>query len=86
MQVTGTKQAFLKMLEERGVYKKLGVTTGTVANWKRYLSEGKYISIDKMEEMLERYGANVVQEKIWDLKLPLQHDTTRISRNESVLR
>ncbi|WP_343566320.1 hypothetical protein [Sphingobacterium sp.] len=65
MEVKGTKEAFAQMLSERGVYKKLGVDRSTVANWKTYLKEGRSISLDKMEEMLLKYGASVVQEKVW---------------------
>ena len=62
MDVVGTKAAFLAMLKERGVYKKLGVDRSTVSNWKR---KPESVTLDKMEEMLLRYGATVVQEKIW---------------------
>jgi hypothetical protein len=55
------------MLQERGVYKKLGVDRATVSNWKRYLSSGKTVSLDKMEDMLIKYGAIPVKEKIWKL-------------------
>ncbi|MDR0266046.1 hypothetical protein [Sphingobacterium sp. 2149] len=67
MEVKGTKEAFVQMLSERGVYKKLGVDRSTVANWKTYLKEGRSISLDKMEEMLLKYGASVVQEKVWEV-------------------
>jgi glutamate synthase domain-containing protein 1 len=65
MEIEGTKQAFEMMLQERGIYKKLGVDTSTVANWKTYLKQGKSISLDKMEEMLTKAGATVAQEKLW---------------------
>lgn len=65
--IVGTRQAFEKMISERGVYKKLGVERSTVATWKIYLREGKSLSLDKMEEMLFKYGAVAVQEKIWQL-------------------
>ncbi len=67
MKVTGTKEAFEKLISERGVFHKLGVDKATVANWKRYVQEGKSISLDKMEEMLLRAGATVVKEKVWNL-------------------
>ncbi|MNK30193.1 hypothetical protein D3C87_486080 [compost metagenome] len=67
MEVKGTKEAFVQMLSERGVYKKLGVDRSTVANWKTYLKQGRSISLDKMEEMLLKYGASVVQEKVWEV-------------------
>lgn len=64
--VTGTREAFRRMLEERGVSNKLDVDRSTVSNWKVYLREGKKISLEKMEEMLQRYGAKVVRDKIWE--------------------
>ena len=67
MQIEGTRLAFATMLQERGVYKRLGVDTSTVANWKIYLKQGKSISLDKMEEMLIRAGATVAQDKVWDI-------------------
>lgn len=62
MEVTGTKEAFLQMLSERGVYKKLGVSMSTVSNWKR---DPDRVTLDKMEEILLRFGATVVHEKVW---------------------
>lgn len=67
MEVTGTRAAFEAMISERGIYKKLGVGVSTVSTWKIYLREGKSISLDKMEEMLIKAGASVVQEKVWEL-------------------
>lgn len=67
MHVKGTREAFKQMLSERGVYKKLGVERSTVAGWKRRLEEGESLSLDKMEEMLEKYGATVVSEKVWNV-------------------
>jgi hypothetical protein len=67
MEIEGTKQAFETMLQERGIYRKLGVDTSTVANWKTYLKKGQSISLDKMEEMLLKAGATIAQEKIWNV-------------------
>lgn len=61
--VEGTEAAFAQMISERGVYKKLGVDRSTVAHWKR----GQSVSLDKMEEMLKKYGASVVREKVWEI-------------------
>lgn len=69
MEIVGTKEAFTRLLEIPAIYKYLGVDTSTVANWKRYMREGKLISTDKMEEMLLRFGAKVKQEKVWEIKL-----------------
>jgi hypothetical protein len=70
MQVEGTRQAFEMMIQERGIYKKLGVERSTVAGWKIYLREGKSISLDKMKEMLIKAGAIIVQEKVWNIIEP----------------
>jgi hypothetical protein len=67
MQVIGTKQAFEAMISQRGIYKTLGVSVPTVSNWKRYIASGRAISLDKMEEMLQKFGAKVVKDKIWEV-------------------
>lgn len=67
MKITGTKEAFAAILRERGVYRKLGVDRSTVANYRAYLRDGKWVSMDKMEEMLHRYGAFVAREKVWEV-------------------
>jgi hypothetical protein len=67
MVVTGTREAFIKLISERGIYKRLGVKVSTVSSWKLYLKQGKSISLDKMEEMLLKAGAIVVQEKVWEV-------------------
>lgn len=67
MQVSGTKEAFEVMLKERGVYKKLNIDRSTVSNYRAYLKAGTHISMDKMEQMLLKYGATIVKEKIWNL-------------------
>lgn len=65
--ITGTRKAFYRLISQRGIYKKLDVDRATVSNWKRYLSTGKTVSLDKMEEMLLKAGAKVVSEKVWIL-------------------
>ncbi len=67
MNITGTKEAFARILEEKNLFLKLGVDRSTVSTYKMYLREEKSISLDKMEEMLLKYGAKVVEEKKWDL-------------------
>jgi hypothetical protein len=81
MQIEGTRQAFEAMLQERGIYKRLGVDTSTVANWKTYLRQGKSISLDKMEEMLIKAGAIMLQEKIWSLA-PVELSAKNINPRE----
>ena len=72
MEINGTKQAFLKMISKRGIYKELGVDRSTVSNWKRALN-GKITnyspSNNKMEEMLLIGGAKILSDKIWDVKV-----------------
>lgn len=67
MQVDGTKQAFNTLINQRGIYKQLGVDRRTVAGWKLYLKKGKSLSTDKMEEVLFRGGASVIHDKTWYL-------------------
>lgn len=70
MKITGTREAFLKMLEEPAVNKKLDVSRATVANWKASLLgtiDRQPPTLDKMEEMLQKYGATVVKEKVWKI-------------------
>ncbi len=69
-EITGTKAAFIIMLQERGVYNKLGVDRSTVSNWKRALhgiDDRNKPTVEKMEEMLLKAGAHVLSEKVWDL-------------------
>ena len=65
MTIEGTRTAFGQLLEIKGIHRYLGVSAPTVSNWKRYLASGGQISLDKMEEMLLRFGAEVKQEKVW---------------------
>lgn len=68
--IAGTKAAFEAMLSERGVFRKLEVDKSTVSAWRGYLRDGnKNISLEKMEEMLLRYGAVVKSEKVWTVPI-----------------
>lgn len=72
MTKTGTIEAFKALLDKRGIYATLEVDRSRVSNWKKYFSGkpgGEKPSIERMEELLAKAGAEVVQEKIW--KLPL---------------
>jgi len=68
MEISGTKDAFAHMISHRSVYRKLGVSRSTVSSWKIRLRKGNELSLDKMEEMLLKYGAEVVEEKVWDFE------------------
>lgn len=70
MKIQGTKEAFLRMLGERGVYKKIGVSRSTANNWKRALigdDPNNIPTVNRMEDALNQYGAVVISEKIWKL-------------------
>lgn len=64
--MSSTTKAFLQLLKKRGIYKHLGVTSQTVSNWRKYATSGK-ISEDKMQQMLLKAGAKLVQDKVWEL-------------------
>ena len=67
----GTREAFLTMISERGVSNKLGIDRSVVSNWNRAMvgkvKDRSIPTLDKMEEMLLKYGAVVKQDKIWEL-------------------
>jgi hypothetical protein len=69
--ITGTREAFLTMISERGVSNKLGIDRSVVSNWKRAMvgkvKDRSIPTLDKMEEMLLKYGAKIEQEKVWSL-------------------
>jgi hypothetical protein len=70
MKVTGTREAFLRMLSQRGVYRQLDVSRSTANNWKRALlgdDLNNIPTLDKMEELLNKFGAFVQTEKVWQL-------------------
>ena len=70
MTIESTPRAFIALISERGIYKKLGVDRSTVSNWKRAIvgqDPRNMPSLDKMEEMLKRYGAKVINEKVWQI-------------------
>ena len=55
------------MLKMENVYKVLRSSAPTVSNWRRALKAKGNVkpTIDKMEEMLAKYGAVVANEKSW---------------------
>jgi hypothetical protein len=65
MEELTTKEAFKKLIDERGFYKRVqGLNESTARSLKKYFNEGK-LTIDKMEDVLEKAGGIVVQEKLW---------------------
>lgn len=70
MKITGTREAFYQMLQVPAVHNILGISKQTVSNMRRTMEgrEGRNPpTLDKMEEMLTRYGAKVVKEKVWEV-------------------
>lgn len=60
-----TKEAFLKLTEKRGWYKDLGIAKEAAWSLAKRVRDGEPVSTDKMEEVLVKAGAKVVQEKQW---------------------
>jgi hypothetical protein len=60
-----TKEAYCKLLNIRGVFKQLGLTSQYVRDQRNLMKKGKYPSIDLMEERLNLYGVKVRHEKNW---------------------
>ncbi len=64
-EVIGTQNAFLKMISQRGISSQLEVDKSTVSNWKRYITSGKTVSKEKMEEMLIKAGWKTTSQQAW---------------------
>lgn len=63
-----TTDAFIHLISQRGSYKLLGVADSTVRTWRMQLvtkTKKGSPSISLMEEMLDRAGYRVIQEKLW---------------------
>lgn len=86
MEITGTREAFLRMLSERGVYRKLAVSRSTANNWKRAIlgDDLKNIpTLDRMEELLNKFGAFVQTEKVW--QMPVLKNSIMFTEIKNVL-
>lgn len=69
IEITGTKKAFQKLIAERGIATRLGIDRARVSKWKAHFKNpklGESISLELMEELLQKAGSKVVQEKVWD--------------------
>jgi len=61
-----TLEAFGQMINTRGIYKTLEMNESTVRNFRiRFKKNPDLIKLSTMEEMLEKAGWVVVQEKLW---------------------
>jgi len=59
-----TREAFAQLVERRGWHKNLGISDNAAWSAKNHFQKGN-ITIDKMEELLEKAGFTVLQEKLW---------------------
>lgn len=60
-----TRQAFEEMILERAIHKKLGISSNAVRSLRHALGSCQPVSSDYMEELLEKAGWVVKQEKLW---------------------
>jgi len=61
------KEAFERVIHERAVHRKLGITSNQVRGMRIRLKEGN-LTEEKMKEILEAYGAQLKQEEVWEVK------------------
>jgi hypothetical protein len=64
-----TKEAFMQLTSQRGWHKNLpGVNESSARGLKKRLIDGDpTLTNMKMEELLEKAGAKVIQEKLWEI-------------------
>ncbi len=62
-----TELAFQIMISTRGIYKKLGVTRGTVGRLRYNLKHNKSISLNYKIQLLQKAGFVIIQELRWTL-------------------
>ncbi len=61
-----TKEAFAKLISKRGWYNDLGIGYAAGSSVAKRFKDGEKISTDKLEEILEKAGYKVLQEKLWE--------------------
>lgn len=61
-----TKEAFEKLIGERGWYTALGLGDSTARSYAKRFRDNK-LPAEKIEEILEKAGYQVKQEKLWTL-------------------
>jgi len=67
MQADTTRQLFAKVIAQRGIHEKLGLTSDQVRTIRFNHAKGK-VSEEKMAEILTAAGYTIVQERLWALK------------------
>ncbi|WP_231424024.1 hypothetical protein [Pedobacter sp. Leaf250] len=63
-----TREAFAQLVERRGWHRELGISDSAAYSAKNHFKTGE-IAIEKMEELLEKAGFKVIQEKKWEKKI-----------------
>ncbi len=59
------KSAFYQALQERGVYKKIGLSKPSVSNYLKNIEKGEFPSHEKMSEILQKLGYAIIQKERW---------------------
>lgn len=61
-----TREAFLKLISQRAIHQELGVESSHIRNYRNMIKDqGKYPSLEKMMELLEKGGYSIKQETQW---------------------
>lgn len=62
-----TKQAFFFLMQERGIFNKLGYHRGTIGRMRHDIEHlDKYPTEETMESLLLKAGWKIKQEKLWN--------------------
>jgi hypothetical protein len=62
-----TKEAFKDLIAKRKWYAELGISETAAWSLAKRVNDGQEVSTDKMEELLEKAGYKVIQEKKWEI-------------------
>jgi hypothetical protein len=57
-----TQQAFEQLINAKEIK---GINPSTLKTYRKRYYDGKLLSIQKIEEILQKHGYKVVQEKLW---------------------
>jgi hypothetical protein len=63
-----TKEAFEALIKKKNWHKGLGITATAAYSLAGRFRDGEKISTDKIEDLLEKAGGKVIQEKLWEMK------------------
>jgi len=65
-----TLEIFKYIIYQANCHQRTGVDYATISLYRRWLegaTKGRKPTIEKMEEIIVRYGATVIQDKLWKL-------------------